>query len=71
MRPSDRLLFIKDLFSFGDVDGKGNGAKLQHPLAVTWNESDGFLYAADSYNHKVSLLMLLRAHSSQKPFLSD
>ncbi|ELU03866.1 hypothetical protein CAPTEDRAFT_52631, partial [Capitella teleta] len=42
----------KNLFAFGDVDGKGIEAKLQHPLAVTLAE-DGQLFVADSYNHKI------------------
>lgn len=39
------------LFQFGDVDGKYPGARLQHPLGVSWHE--GYLYAADTYNHKI------------------
>lgn len=45
----------KNLFAFGDVDGVGISAKLQHPLGVTWDEKRNLLYVADSYNHKVSL----------------
>ena len=26
-----------NLFGFGDIDGSGVNAKLQHPLAVAWN----------------------------------
>ena len=39
------------LFAFGDRDGKGAEARLQHPLGITW--SAGLLYVADSYNHKI------------------
>lgn len=39
------------LFAFGDKDGVGAEARLQHPLGITW--SDGMLYVADSYNHKI------------------
>ncbi|HMO59652.1 MAG TPA: hypothetical protein PKC19_20040, partial [Roseiflexaceae bacterium] len=39
------------LFSFGDSDGSGTEARLQHPLALTI--ADGLLYVADSYNHKI------------------
>ncbi|XP_070541090.1 NHL repeat-containing protein 2-like [Ptychodera flava] len=45
-----------DLFAFGDVDGKGLDAKLQHPLAVAWNKHDEKLYVADSYNHKIKVV---------------
>lgn len=50
-------LFWQNLFAFGDVDGKGVDAKLQHPLGVTWDASSSLLYVADSYNHKVCLLI--------------
>jgi thiol-disulfide isomerase/thioredoxin len=39
------------LFDFGDVDGVGPAARLQHPLGIVWH--DGKLYVADSYNHKI------------------
>ncbi|XP_066549239.1 NHL repeat-containing protein 2 isoform X2 [Amia ocellicauda] len=45
-----------NLFAFGDVDGAGINAKLQHPLAVAWNPQKGALYAADSYNHKIKVV---------------
>lgn len=44
------------LFDFGDVDGRGRMARLQHPLGVAW--ADGLLYVADTYNHKVKVLDL-------------
>lgn len=43
----------QNLFAFGDVDGKGVDAKLQHPLGVAWAPGQSLLYVADSYNHKV------------------
>lgn len=43
-----------DLFEFGDVDGKGFQARLQHPLGVTYHE--GFIYVADTYNNKIKRL---------------
>lgn len=43
----------QNLFAFGDVDGKGVDAKLQHPLGVAWASEQNLLYVADSYNHKV------------------
>ncbi len=39
------------LFQFGDVDGVGSGALLQHPLGIV---SDGqLIYVADTYNNKI------------------
>ncbi|XP_071518884.1 NHL repeat-containing protein 2 [Panulirus ornatus] len=50
-----------DLFAYGDTDGCGVDAKLQHPLAVaTVGES---VYVADSYNHKIKV-----AHPSGKAY---
>lgn len=39
------------LFEFGDRDGIGADARLQHPLGIVFH--DGQLYVADSYNHKI------------------
>ncbi|MEW6212579.1 MAG: thioredoxin-like domain-containing protein [Acidobacteriota bacterium] len=39
------------LFEFGDVDGRGSKARLQHPLGVVYHE--GVLYVADTYNNKI------------------
>jgi DNA-binding beta-propeller fold protein YncE len=44
------------LFMFGDVDGKGKAAKLQHCLDVVYH--DGKLYVADTYNHKIKVIDL-------------
>jgi DNA-binding beta-propeller fold protein YncE len=44
----------KGLFDFGDIDGPGNLAKLQHPLGVAWH--DGLVYVADTYNHKIKTI---------------
>ncbi|MFN7016404.1 MAG: thioredoxin-like domain-containing protein [Fimbriimonadales bacterium] len=43
-----------DLFEFGDVDGVGRQARLQHPLGVVY--VDGVLYVADTYNNKIKRL---------------
>jgi DNA-binding beta-propeller fold protein YncE len=40
-----------DLFEFGDQDGVGNEARLQHPLGLAWDGST--LFVADTYNSKV------------------
>ena len=42
-----------NLFSYGDTDGQGVSAKLQHPLGVSHDSSNNILYIADSYNHKI------------------
>lgn len=44
----------RNLFAFGDVDGKSFAAKLQHPLGVAF--SDNMVYVADTYNHKIKVL---------------
>lgn len=49
-----KTLVGQDLFVFGDVDGKGEDARLQHPLGVT-NYHD-LIYVADTYNHKIKVL---------------
>jgi DNA-binding beta-propeller fold protein YncE len=49
-----------DLFEFGDRDGIGDEARLQHPLGIVY--ADGALLIADTYNHKLKRLDLqLRA----------
>ncbi|KAI3440505.1 Thioredoxin domain-containing protein, partial [Psidium guajava] len=48
-------LFSENLFRFGDHDGAGSDALLQHPLGVLYAK-DGQIYIADSYNHKVKKL---------------
>ena len=42
------------LFEFGDRDGRGSEARLQHCLGVAYH--DGFVYVADTYNNKVKLV---------------
>jgi thiol-disulfide isomerase/thioredoxin len=39
------------LFDFGDTDGTGNAARLQHPLGTALSGST--LYVADTYNSKI------------------
>ncbi len=41
----------QSLFAFGDVDGIGPQARLQHPLGVVYYEHG--LFVADTYNHKI------------------
>ncbi|ESO93122.1 hypothetical protein LOTGIDRAFT_119776 [Lottia gigantea] len=47
-----------NLFAYGDVDGKGVEAKLQHPLGLIASQSTDQLYMADSYNHKIKCVDL-------------
>jgi len=42
------------LFDYGDKDGMGREALLQHPLGV--HVSGGKVYIADSYNHKIRVM---------------
>jgi sugar lactone lactonase YvrE len=53
LSPTGRVdtLVGKGLFEFGDVDGPGAIARLQHCLGVAWHS--GMLYVADTYNHKI------------------
>jgi thiol-disulfide isomerase/thioredoxin len=49
-----RTLVGKGMFDYGDRDGTPEVARLQHPLGVVY--SDGILYIADTYNHKIKTL---------------
>lgn len=42
------------LFLFGDVDGIGDRARLQHPLGLAYH--DGLIYVADTYNDKIKVV---------------
>ncbi len=44
----------RTLFEFGDRDGVGSDARLQHPLGVHY--SNGKVFVADAYNHKVKVI---------------
>jgi len=44
------------LFAFGDKDGNGAKARLQHPLAVATVRGGTQVVVADSYNHKLKLV---------------
>jgi thiol-disulfide isomerase/thioredoxin len=49
-----RTLVGEGLFDFGDVDGPGDKARLQHALGVAWY--NGKLYVADTYNNKIKVI---------------
>ena len=43
-----------NLYEFGDIDGSGNEARLQHPLGVAvWGKN---ILLADTYNHRIKIL---------------
>jgi DNA-binding beta-propeller fold protein YncE len=44
------------LFTFGDVDGSPETARLQHCLGIAYH--DGRLYVADTYNNKIKVIEL-------------
>jgi thiol-disulfide isomerase/thioredoxin len=50
-----RTLAGGDLFEFGDVDGRGDVVRLQHPLGVAFLPN-GRVAIADTYNHKIKTL---------------
>lgn len=53
-----RRVVGRGLFVFGDADGTGDAARLQHPLglAATIEDDRPVLYLADTYNHKIKRL---------------
>ena len=66
-RGETRTVVGTGLFDFGDVDGVGDAARLQHVLHVAaW---DGKLLVADAYNHKIKVIDPKTRES--KTFLGD
>jgi DNA-binding beta-propeller fold protein YncE len=51
-----RTIVGEDLFSFGDIDGVGKSARLQHPLGV--DLTSDHLYIGDTYNNKIKRISL-------------
>ncbi|MGH9829582.1 MAG: hypothetical protein ACREDR_40710, partial [Blastocatellia bacterium] len=49
-----------DLFDYGDIDGRGLKARLQHPLGVAYK--NGCVYVADRYNNKIKRISLKDAY---------
>lgn len=49
-----RTLIGRGLFEFGDVDGEGKAARLQHALGVAYHQ--GKIYVADTYNNKLKVI---------------
>ena len=60
-----------DLFAYGDVDGKGIDAKLQHPLGVAFIPSTKSLIVADSYNHKLKTIQDLDQRAASCKTIED
>jgi DNA-binding beta-propeller fold protein YncE len=56
LHPFGRIVTLAGggLFTFGDRDGLGAEARLQHPLGVAY--AGGTVYVADTYNHKIKAL---------------
>jgi DNA-binding beta-propeller fold protein YncE len=56
LHPFGRIVTLAGggLFAFGDRDGLGGEARLQHPLGVVY--AGGTVYVADTYNHKIKAL---------------
>ena len=47
-----------DLFSYGDVDGVGRQARLQHPMGVAFSHNNNSVFVADTYNHRIKVVDL-------------
>lgn len=43
----------KGLFEFGEKDGKGTEALMQHPMGVAFDPKRKALWVADSFNHRI------------------
>lgn len=43
----------KGLFDFGDKDGKGTEAQMQHPMGVVFDPKRKALWVADTFNHRI------------------
>ena len=46
----------RNLFAFGDKDGIGEAARMQHVLGVLWWPSEQKIIVADTYNHRLKLV---------------
>ncbi|CAI2361760.1 unnamed protein product [Moneuplotes crassus] len=45
-----------NLFAYGDKDGVGIRAKLQHPLGVHFVKNKNIVLVTDTYNHKIKII---------------
>jgi len=46
----------RNLFAFGDTDGVGEKARMQHVLGVQWWAEEKKIIVADTYNHRLKLV---------------
>ncbi len=58
----------KGLFDFGDRDGVGQEARLQHPLGVTLDPERNALWVADTFNSKIKRIDLQTSEVSKFKF---
>lgn len=58
----------KGLFDFGDRDGVGLEARLQHPLGITADEERNALWIADTFNSKIRRIDLKTKEVSRFKF---
>jgi len=66
--PSD-MAMGRALFEFGDRDGVGDAARLQHPLGIAYHNKT--LYVADSYNHKIKRIEFTDKGGKVSTWLGD
>jgi len=58
----------KGLFDFGDRDGVGQEARLQHPLGITVDPERNALWVADTFNSKIKRIDLQTSEVSKFKF---
>lgn len=56
-----------NLFAYGDIDGIGINAKLQHPMGISYSVSEKMLYIADTYNNKIKIINPLTKNCTTLP----
>ncbi len=58
LKPNGKVKTIigTGLFDFGDIDGIGNKARIQHALGICFNDADGLIYITDTYNNKIKVV---------------
>ncbi|CAN0265942.1 unnamed protein product, partial [Phaeothamnion confervicola] len=63
-------LFKENLSAFGDKDGFGASARLQHPTGLC-TVGAGRLLCADTFNHKLKSITVTADESSSRPLAGD
>jgi hypothetical protein len=46
----------RNLHAYGDLDGVGTEAKLQHPMSVHFIPEKNVILVTDTYNHKIKVI---------------